>query len=161
MEGMQDSLFVANKGFGYLNYHTKRVDENDYKSEYVSSIVFRSVDNGWYRSIEFGGPDAIDHLISALSFIKMQHKCGGYFDDWVPDAEGYPGKVKENTFNSLIRCGREYAAIKRGDKWYCDACGNSLKQFNYGDKPLFCSQCGSFFKEYREEPAEDEEVTDA
>ena len=147
---MNDSLYVGAGGIGWLGYHTKRIDEKDPRTEYVASMVFKNVGSGWYRSIEFGGPDAIDHLIAALVHVKAQQAGCGYFDDWKPGEEGYAGKERENTFNSLIRCNREFHAKRDGDAWVCRACGEK-QAITYYDKPLFCSHCGSFFNEYEEE----------
>jgi len=144
-----DSLYVSNDGIGWLCYHTDRTDESDYRTEYVRGIVFKNVGSGWYRGIEFGGPDAIDHLIAALVFAREQQKCGGHFDDWCIGAEGYAGKERENTFNSMVRCNREFEARLKDGKWVCDACGEAVTT-EYYEKPLFCSHCGSFFKKHVE-----------
>lgn len=130
---------------GRFEWYTKRVDEDDPNSEYVSKLSFRNGgktifgETSWWQSIEFDKPASIDDLIEALTYARMRAR------HW----STVPTDKEENMVTAVFRSGNEFKAVKVDDGWKCDCCGEVM-QTKY-DKPVVCCGCGALFDEYEGE----------
>lgn len=130
---------------GRFEWYTKRADEDDPNSEYVSKLSFRNGgktifgETPWWQSIEFDKPTSIDDLIEALTYARMRAR------HWLT----VPRDKKEDMVTATFRAGNECKAIRGDDGWKCDCCGEVM-QTKY-DRPVVCCGCGAFFDEYVDE----------